>query len=156
MGAGKTTIGRLLARRLGLRFVDTDEEIERTFGLSVAEIFARHGEAEFRAAERELIAKLTCGEALVLSLGGGAYLDVKTREALNARSTTIWLDAPLEVLIERVSRSSARPLAYGKSTHELRRLWEGRRSSYAKAHIRVETTAEDPNDVVDRIVDQLA
>jgi shikimate kinase len=156
MAAGKTTIGRRLAERLGLPFLDADREIEKAFGLTVAEIFALHGEDKFRSAEREIISQLIGGEARVLSLGGGAFVDARTRAALHMRATTVWLDPPFDLIVERLARSTQRPLASSKSRDELHRLWEERRASYSEADIRIVTTNEDPGRAVDSIVEQLA
>lgn len=152
MAAGKTTIGRGLAERVELPFVDTDREIESAFGMSVAEIFADRGEPEFRAAEREIIGRLLAGKAKVLSLGGGAYVDDHTRETVNRLATTVWLDPPFELISERISRSNKRPVASGKSVDELRSLWNERRASYAQAQIRVVTSDSDPAEAVEQIV----
>ena len=156
MGVGKTAIGRSLAERLGMPFVDTDREIECLFGLSVAEIFAELGEPEFRKAERDLIARLLAGPPKVLSLGGGAYLDHETREAINRDSQAVWIDAPLELILERLAGSSSRPLAAGKSADELRHLWNERRASYEIAHVHVAALQGEPHEVVEQILAALS
>ncbi|MBB5729511.1 shikimate kinase [Sphingomonas prati] len=114
MGVGKTTIGRRLAARLRLGFVDTDREIERASGMSIPEIFARFGEAHFRDGERRVIRRLLQGRRVVLATGGGAFMDEETRALILARATAVWLDADLDVLAERVSRrQGTRPLLTG-------------------------------------------
>lgn len=155
MGSGKTTIGRRLAVRLSIPFLDTDREIERAFGLSVAEIFSRYGEEAFRAAERETIHKLLSGKTQVLALGGGTYVDDQMRSLLNERAVTIWLDPPFELILERLEGSSHRPLASAKSPDELRRLWDERRPKYADAHLRIVTTDPNPAAIVGQILEAL-
>jgi Shikimate kinase len=108
MGVGKSTVGRRLARRLGLSFVDSDSAIEDAAGYSPAEMFERFGEEDFRDGERRLVARLIEGEVRVIATGGGAYVDQRTRELLNERAITIWLDAPVDVLTERTSRRDTR------------------------------------------------
>ena len=152
MGAGKTTIGRLLAQRLAMQFLDSDREIERAFGLTVAEIFAERGEPAFREAERQLIFRLLSGPPTILSLGGGAYMDGRTREAVNQAAIAIWLDPPFELISDRLGRSTKRPLASARSSEELRSLWNERRGSYAQAHIHVVTSDGDPNEAVEQIL----
>ena len=155
MGAGKTTVGRLLAARLGMPFVDLDCEIEQAFGLPVPEIFSRHGEPEFRRVERELIVPLLAGEAKVLALGGGAFEDRDTRREVNARATGVWLDPPFEIIVDRLAGSTGRPLAAERSRDQLGRLWNQRRAAYAQAHVRVEG-ATAAADAVDQIVEALS
>jgi shikimate kinase len=155
MGTGKTTIGRSLAQRLGMPFFDTDREIEKAFGLSVPEIFAERGEPEFRATERELVSRLLPGPAKILSLGGGAYVDFQTREAVNRVATTVWLDPPFELILARLARSNMRPIASEKSPEELRRLWNERRASYANAHLRIVTSDGEPREAVEQILKAL-
>src|SRR5262245_60993044 len=123
MGAGKTTIGRRLAQRLDMRFVDADEEIERAAGLSVKEIFAKFGEADFRAGERRVIARLLAEPPLVLATGGGAFMDPVTRAEIKRQAISIWLKAELDLLEKRVSRRNTRPLlANGNARETLERL----------------------------------
>ncbi|MBU6320433.1 MAG: shikimate kinase [Alphaproteobacteria bacterium] len=110
MGVGKSTIGRKLAEALGAPFRDSDEEIEKASGLSVQEIFDKHGEPEFRRVERRVIERLLSGPPIVLATGGGAYIDPHTRSLLKERARTVWLRADLEVLWKRVSRKQNRPL----------------------------------------------
>lgn len=110
MGAGKTTIGRRLAVALGLAFRDADEEIERAAGLSVAEIFRRHGEPEFRRGERGVIRRLLDEAPHVLATGGGAFIDPETRDLMRERAITIWLRADLDTLMRRVEKRDHRPL----------------------------------------------
>ena len=156
MASGKSTIGRALARKLGLPFVDTDEEIERRFGSTISEIFERRGEAEFRRAERETVLRLLAGPPQVISLGGGACEDGATRRALTERAATAWLDPPFETILERLGRSDKRPLALGRSPEDLRRLFEKRREGYSVADLRVVTSDEEPSLAADRIATMLA
>ena len=110
MGAGKTTVGRRLERRLDLAFVDADAEIEEAAGETIPEIFERRGEAAFRAGERRVIARLLSGPPQVLATGGGAYMDPVTRANIAARGISIWLKADLDILMKRVGTRGDRPL----------------------------------------------
>ena len=153
MGVGKSTVGRRLAKRLGLPFVDSDSEIEGAAGLSAAEVFERYGEKDFRDGERRLVARLIEGEVRVIATGGGAYVDPRTRELLNSRAITIWLDAPVEVLAERTARRDTRPLLRNADPQQtLARLSAERRPSYAEAHIHVRSGVGAHKDVVDSIL----
>ena len=155
MAAGKSKIGRRLADQLGMPFIDTDQQIEAVSGMPVAEIFGTKGEAEFRRAEREAIARLLEGEAKIMAVGGGAFVDPENRARLKEASRTVWLDPPFKVLLSRLTRSNARPLAAGRSEGELRALWEERRASYAEADVRIATSDEDPQRYVDEIIVKL-
>lgn len=156
MGAGKSTVGRRLAKRLGLSFVDSDSAIEDASGLSAAEVFERFGEKDFRDGERRLVARLVSGEVRVIATGGGAYVDSRTRELLNQRSITVWLDAPVEILAERTSRRDTRPLLRNEDPKgTLERLSEERRPSYAEAHIHVRSGTGAHRDVVDSIIQEI-
>ena len=139
MGAGKSAIGKRLAIRLGLPFVDADDEIERAAGCSIAEFFERYGEAEFRAGERRVIARLLDEPPHVLSTGGGAYIDPETRALMRAKAVTVWLRAELDVLFDRVRRRGHRPLLrQGDPKEILGRLMTQRYPIYAEADIVVE------------------
>src|SRR5688572_20274477 len=110
MGVGKSTVGRRLAKRLGLPFVDSDTAIEDASGLTAAEMFERYGEEDYRDGERRLVARLVDGQVRVIATGGGVFVDPRTRELLNDRAITVWLDAPIDVLADRTSRRNTRPL----------------------------------------------
>jgi shikimate kinase len=156
MGVGKSTVGRRLARRLGLSFVDSDAEIEGAAGLSAAEVFERYGEHDFRDGERRLVARLIEGHVRVIATGGGAYVDPRTRQLLNERAITVWLDAPVDILVERTSRRDTRAqLRNGDPKATLERLANERRQSYEQAHIHVKSGAGAHKDVVDAIVQAL-
>src|SRR6476620_11656188 len=136
MGVGKSTVGRRLARRLGLSFVDSDAEIEGAAGFPAAEVFERYGESDFRDGERRLVARLVEGEVRVIATGGGAFVDPRTRKLLNERAITVWLDAPVEILAERTARRNTRPLLRNNDPKgTLERLSEERRPSSAEAHV---------------------
>ena len=153
MGVGKSTVGRRLAKRLGVPFVDSDSAIEDAAGFSPAEIFERYGEQDFRDGERRLVARLVEGEIRVIATGGGAYVDPKTRELLNDRAITVWLDAPVDILADRTSRRDTRAqLRQGDPKVTLARLSEERRPSYSQAHIHVRSGDGAHKDVVDAIV----
>lgn len=156
MGAGKSTVGRRLAKRLGLPFVDSDDAIEDAAGFSAAEVFERYGEADFRDGERRLVARLIDGQVRVIATGGGAYVDPKTRKLLNERAITVWLDAPVEILADRTGRRDTRPLLRnGDRKGTLQRLAEQRGPAYAEAHIRVKSGDGAHKNVVDAIVEAL-
>jgi shikimate kinase len=153
MGAGKSTVGRRLARRLDLAFVDADEEIERAAGRTIAEIFESYGEGVFRDGERRVIARLIDGPAKVIATGGGAFIDAETRALILERCTAIWLDADPETLVERVGRRSHRPLLRaGEPSEVIGALAQRRNPIYAQAHLRVVTEPVPHEAVVDRIL----
>jgi shikimate kinase len=154
MGVGKSTVGRRLAKRLGLPFVDSDAAIEDAAGLSPAEVFERYGEQDFRDGERRLVARLVAeGKVSVIATGGGAYIDPRTRELLNARAVTVWLNAPVEILAERTSRRDTRAqLRDGDPKATLERLASERREAYEQAHIHVKSGTGAHREVVDAIV----
>jgi len=157
MGAGKSTVGRRLAKRLGLPFVDSDVEIEEASGVSTADLFDRYGEREFRDGERRLVARLVNGEVRVIATGGGAFMDPRTRQLLNERAITVWLDAPIEVLAERTTRRDNRPLLKkGNRSEILSRLSDERRDGYAEALIHIRSGSGAHSDVVEAIVAALS
>lgn len=156
MGAGKSTVGRRLARRLGLPFVDSDSEIEDAAGLSAAEVYEKFGEKDFRDGERRLVARLVEGAVRVIATGGGAYVDPGTRQLLNERAITIWLDAPVEILTERTGRRDTRPLLRNNDRKgTLERLAEERGPAYSEAHIHVKSGNGAHGDVVETILQAL-
>jgi shikimate kinase len=141
MGAGKTTVGRRLAQALGLPFVDADEAISTAAGRSIEDIFAERGECEFRRGERQVIARLLAGPAHVLATGGGAFIDPNTRALMKAQAITIWLRAPLDVLMKRVSRRDHRPLLKEDDPQAvMQRLMDERYPIYAEADLTIDTT----------------
>ena len=154
MGVGKSTVGRRLAARLNLPFVDSDSAIEDAAGgVSVAEMFERFGEEEFREGERRLVARLVDGELRVIATGGGAFIDRQTRELLKQRAITVWLDAPVAVLAERTARRDTRPLLHNDDRGEvLARLDLERRPKYAEADIHVHSGMGAHGEVVDAII----
>lgn len=156
MGAGKSTVGRRLARRLGLPFVDSDAAIEDAAGCTPAEVYERYGETDFRDGERRLVARLIEGDIRVIATGGGAYVDPRTRQLLNEQAITVWLDASVDVLAERTSRRDTRAqLRNCDPKATLERLSNERRTSYEQAHIHVKSGDGAHKDVVDAIVSAL-
>lgn len=140
MGVGKSSVGRRLAATLTMPFLDADAEIEAAAGRSVSDIFEDLGEAEFRAGEHRVIKRILDGPPVVLATGGGAFMHDGTRELLKAASVTVWLQADLDVLIERATRRDTRPLLRGKDPKEvLARLAEARYPVYALADVHVMT-----------------
>lgn len=152
MGVGKSTIGRRLAQRLRVRFVDADDEIERAAGMTIAEIFERYGEHHFREGERRVIRRILSGEPMVLATGGGAFMNDETRALILDKGLAVWLDADLEVLAARVSRRNTRPLLRGKDPLVvLTELAERRNPVYAQAPIRV-NSSDAPHETTVRTI----
>ena len=149
MGAGKTSVGRRLARALGAAFADADDEIVAAAGLSIADIFALYGEPRFRELERRVVCRLLDQPPMVLALGGGAFVNAETRQQIKARAVSVWLRANLETLLSRTMRKrGTRPLlAQGEPRDILARLMEERYPIYAEADYTVDTQAE-PHEVV--------
>jgi shikimate kinase len=157
MGVGKSTVGRRLARRLGLAFVDSDEEIERAAVHTIPEIFDRFGEAGFRDGERRVLRRLIEGEPKVIATGGGAFMDSETRALILERCVAVWLEAELETLAQRVRRRGHRPLLAGRDPLPLlHALAAARNPVYAEAHLRVRSAAGPHERTVERILDALA
>src|SRR3954471_14995024 len=148
MGAGKSSIGRKLAQRLNLPFVDADSEIERAAGMSISEIFDKHGEPYFRAGEARVIARLLEGGPQVLATGGGAFMHPQSREAIRAKGISIWLKAEYDVLMKRIKRRSDRPMLKTDDPGEtLRRLMQERDPVYAEADIIVHSR-DVPHEII--------
>ena len=157
MGVGKTTIGRRLATRLDLPFIDADAEIEIASGMPVSEIFARFGEAHFRDGERRVIARLIDGAPKVIATGGGAFIDPGTRALILERTLAVWLDADIATLVDRVRRRDTRPLLKDRDPVEvLTALAAVRNPIYAEAPIHVGSRRQPHVETVDTIVAALA
>lgn len=147
MGAGKSSVGRRLAARLSIPFADADTEIEAAAGMTIPEIFEKHGEPYFRAGETRVIARLLENGPQVLATGGGAMMDESTRAAVAAKGITVWLKADLDVLLKRTKRRNDRPLA-----ERIKELLPVREPIYAQADIVVQSR-DDPHDaIVDEIL----
>ncbi len=145
MGVGKTTVGRRLAKSLDRDFFDSDEEIERASGRTVAGYFRDHGEAAFRDGERRVVERLLMEPNIVMATGGGAFIHPETHELLKSRALVIWLKGDFETLMERVSRKNTRPLLQVPDPRaRMRELMEEREPIYARAHITV-TVAKGPH-----------
>ena len=158
MGVGKSSIGRRLAGRLSIPFVDADTEIEKAAGMSIADMFARHGEADFRNGEARVIARLLEAGPQVLAAGGGAFMNADTRAAMQAKAVSIWLSADLDVLMRRVSkRKNERPLLQTADLAEtLRRLLAEREPIYALADRTVKSRDVSHEAIVAEITTALA
>ncbi|HLI11053.1 MAG TPA: shikimate kinase [Alphaproteobacteria bacterium] len=153
MGAGKTCIGKRVAQRFGLRFVDADHEIEAAAGCTIEEIFERHGEAFFRDGERRVIERLLDQPVHVLATGGGAFMDSRTRAKIRERGISVWLRADIELLLRRVARRDNRPLLkQGDRRAVLERLMAARHPVYAEADITVDTLDAAPDATVEQVM----
>ncbi|MCV6546818.1 MAG: shikimate kinase [Cohaesibacter sp.] len=156
MGAGKTTIGRRLAKRLDIAFRDADHEIEAAANLSVAEIFAQHGEAHFRDGEKKVIARLLDEGVHVLATGGGAWMNEQTRKAVFERGISVWLKAEFDILMERVRRRSHRPLLQDPDPEGvMQRLIDERYPIYAQANVTVLSRDVPHEAIVSAVVEAL-
>lgn len=156
MGCGKSSVGKRLAQKLGLPFVDADEEIERVAQKSITEIFADHGEAFFRDRETKVIARLLAGEARVLATGGGAFVNPETRAKIKDCGISVWLKADLPVLLRRVAKRDTRPLLQNADPEGvMRTLMETRYPIYAEADITIESRDVPHDTIVADIIEAL-
>jgi shikimate kinase len=153
MGAGKSSVGRRLAARLGVAFKDADSEIELAAGCPIPELFARFGEGAFRDGERKVIARLLEEPPLVLATGGGAFADAATRARLKEGAVTVWIKVPIDVLFHRVKRRDNRPLLRTEDPRGmLERLLVERMPAYAQADVIIESSDGPHTAVVEQIV----
>ncbi|HUL89911.1 MAG TPA: shikimate kinase [Pseudolabrys sp.] len=150
MGAGKSSIGRRLGGRLGIPFIDADAEIESAAGMTIPEIFNKHGEPYFRAGEKRVIARLLDNGPQVLATGGGSVMDAQTRALIGEKGISIWLKADIDVLLKRTKRRNDRPLA-----EKIKDLLPVREPLYAQADIIVQSRDEPHDTIVDEIMTQL-
>jgi shikimate kinase len=157
MGVGKSSIGRRLGARLGIPFIDADAEIEKAAGMSIADIFARHGEVAFRNGESRVIARLLDGGPQVLATGGGAVMNPDTRALIKEKGVSVWLSAELDLLMRRISkRKSERPMLHtADPAATLRELLAAREPIYAQADLTVESREVPHEAVVNEIVGAL-
>lgn len=154
MASGKSIIGRLLAERLGWHFIDLDEEIEAAAGMSISEIFDKHGEPEFRRQEsgamRQRVRAIERGRPTVLALGGGAIVQPENYALVEDNGIIIWLDCPFEIIQRRIAHTSHRPLA--RDPEGLARLYAARRDAYARADYRIPIESDDPAIAVEAVL----
>jgi shikimate kinase len=156
MGAGKTTVGRRLATRLGRHFIDSDEEVERAAGMSIEDIFAKHGESDFRAGEARVIARLLREDNLVLGTGGGAFMNADTRALIKSSAISVWIKADFELLFQRVQRRANRPLLKTDNPREtLMALIEKRYPTYGEADITVVSKDVPQDQVAGEVIEAL-
>jgi len=156
MGAGKSSVGRKLASRLGLAFVDADSKIEEAAGMSIPDIFETRGEAEFRSGEARVIARLLDGGPQVLATGGGAFMNSDTRTLIRTKAMSVWLKADFDVLMKRIKRRSDRPmLKTADPAATLKHLMDVRYPVYAEADVTVESREVVHEVIVEEILDRL-
>lgn len=152
MAAGKTTVARIIAERLGWRAEDIDELIEARERSTIADIFARRGEPHFRAVEREILRLLLPLRHAVVATGGGTFMDPESQQAMTVDGVAVWLDVPLETVIARLPPDGRRPLSADRA--QMERLFSLRQSAYARARLRVDAT-RPPQEIAERILDAL-
>jgi len=150
MGAGKSSIGRRLASRLGIPFIDADAEIESAAGMTISEIFEKHGEPYFRAGEARVIARLLDNGPQVLATGGGSVMDPQTRALIGQKGISIWLKADIDVLLKRTKRRNDRPLV-----EKIKDLLPVREPIYAQADIIIQSRDEPHDTIIDEIMGEL-
>lgn len=150
MGAGKSTVGRALARRLGWQHADIDELIERREHMTVAEVFARKGEPYFRAAERAVLMDQLPLRHAIIATGGGTFVDPQNRAVINRDGASVWIDVPLDRLIARVPADGRRPLAADRT--EFERLYLLRRTAYEQAQVRLDAGRSNVPGLVEQLV----
>lgn len=156
MGAGKSTVGRRLAERTGLQFIDSDDEIVKAAGCSITDIFALHGEEIFRDLEQRVMGRLLVEGPIILATGGGAWVQEGIRSLITDHAISVWLHAQLPVLLERVSRRNHRPLLEtGDKELILQRLIDERYPLYAKADVTVESDEKLHEAVVEAVINQV-
>ena len=156
MGAGKSSVGRKLAARLGLPFVDADTKIEEAAGMSIPDIFETRGEAEFRSGEARVIARLLDGGPQVLATGGGAYMNADTRALVRTKAVSVWLKADFDVLMKRIKRRTDRPmLKTADPAATLKQLMDVRYPVYAEADITIESREVLHEIIVEEILDRM-
>jgi shikimate kinase len=153
MAAGKTTVARALGTRLGWRAEDIDELIEARERRTIADIFARNGEAYFRGVEREILRLVLPLRHVIVATGGGTFMDPENRLAINMDGLSVWLDVPFDELLARIPADGRRPLAADRA--QLERLFEMRQAAYAHARIRLDAAGARPEELAERLMEQL-
>jgi shikimate kinase len=153
MAAGKTTLARAVAKRLGWQSADIDELIEQRERKTVAEIFAQHGEPYFRAAERAVLLAQIGERHVVVATGGGTFVDPQNRAAMHSDGVSVWLDLPLDRAIARIPAKGRRPLASDRA--EFERLYYARRAAYEHAHVRLDAGRGGVESLVEELIDWL-
>ncbi|HEX5475545.1 MAG TPA: shikimate kinase [Vicinamibacterales bacterium] len=154
MAAGKTTVARAVAARLGWRAEDVDELIEARERRAIADIFARHGEPYFRTVERDILRLLLPIRHAVIATGGGTFMDPENRRLINADGLSVWLDVPFDVVLSRVPADGRRPLAADRA--QMERLYGLRQAAYAQAHVRIEARRASAEAITEQVLDRLA
>ena len=156
MGSGKTSVGRLLARKLGLPFADSDKEIEKSTGFTISDLFARYGEEEFRKGEEKVMARLLAGKPCVLSSGGGAFLSEQTRELAKKYAFSIWIKVDAEVISNRTQGRTHRPLVPSEDNKAvIQQFFQKSAPFFAEADLTVNSFDEHPSKTVIRLLQEL-
>jgi len=156
MGSGKTSVGRLLARKLGLPFVDSDKEIEKSTGFTISDLFARYGEEEFRKGEEKVMARLLAGKPCVLSSGGGAFLSETTRELAKKQALSVWIKVDAEVISNRTQGRTHRPLVPSEDNQAIiQQFFQESAPYFAQADLTVDSFDEHPSKTVIRLLQEL-
>jgi shikimate kinase len=156
MGAGKTRVGGDLAKLMRLPFIDSDREIERAANSSVVEIFEKHGEAEFRLREHQVLERLLDGTACVLASGGGSFIQPQIRSAIKKKAISVWLKTDIDILVERISRNNNRPMVRGADVRgKIEHLMAAREHIYGEADITVVTDGQTPQNTARLIIAEI-
>ncbi|MDK2836334.1 MAG: shikimate kinase [Thermosediminibacterales bacterium] len=155
MAAGKSTVGKELASKLGLNFIDTDKEIEKKLGISIPEIFKKYGEPFFRKIESEIIYTASNQKGCVISTGGGAFINQNNRENLKKTGIVIWLSVSIQTVLQRIKNLNNRPLLYNKGIDKINNMLKEREKYYKTADFTVKTDGLSVSDIVDIIIEYI-